>query len=91
MAPTLMVPYNLQWCLFLGKVNLHARVQLRIQTQVFLLKIIFKHDLAWKLEQRQKAPNDVRNESDLRRATNTKCKWGCLLKHKSYIFGYITL
>lgn len=46
----------------------------------FLLKIIFKHDLAWKtgprlLEQRQKAPTKVRNESDLRRATNTKCKW----------------
>lgn len=57
----------------------------------FLLKIIFKHDLAqWEtgprlLEQKQKAPNDVRNESDLRRAANTKCKWGCLLKHKSYI------
>lgn len=35
MAPTLMVPYNLQWGFFLGKVNLHARVQLRIQTQFF--------------------------------------------------------
>lgn len=48
---------------------------------IFLLKIIFKHDLAqWEtgprlLEQRQKAPTKVRNESDLRRAANTKCKW----------------
>lgn len=58
---------------------------------IFLLKIIFKHDLAqWEtgprlLKQRQKAPTEMRNELDLRRATNTKCKWRCLLKHKSYI------
>lgn len=43
---------------------------------IFLLKIIFKHDLAqWETGPRLLEQTKVRNESDLKRATNTKCKW----------------